>query len=125
MAKAMEGAPRLEHDLVQILPVRPQSPRRSAVESREDHRHAAFECRWAGESAVLRDVIIARVDWGPFDVSCRRHPARADRCVCAVRYSGPARERPHLMASFWHVMERFPFYLGPLQLPTQPGPVQA
>ena len=105
----------MEHDLVQILPVRPVSPRRSAVEGGADDRHAAFECRWAGDPALLRDVILARVDWGPFDVSCRQHPARAGRCVCTVRYAGPARERPHLMASFWHVMEQFPFFLGPLR----------
>ncbi len=61
---------------------------------------------------------MARVDWGPFDVSCRKRPEDEAHCLCEVHYSGPARERPHLMASFWHVMEQFPFYLGRIRKAT-------
>jgi hypothetical protein len=61
---------------------------------------------------VLEDVILARVDWGPFEVTCRPHPRTENKCLCTVFYFGPLRERPHLMASFWHVMEQFSFYAG-------------
>lgn len=76
-----------------------------------------FECQWRGKPDSLREVILSRVDWGPFDVSCRRHPEREDACLCAVHYTGPMRERPHLMASFWHVMEQFSFYHGRVRKP--------
>ena len=108
----MEGGKRLEYGNVQILPVRPESAPQPPAATGINLRYAEFECRWAGDPTVLEDVILARVDWGPFEVTCRPHPRTEDKCLCTVFYFGPLRERPHLMASVWHVMERFPFYLG-------------
>jgi len=102
----------LEYSNVQILPVRPASTPQAPAASGESLRYAEFKCRWAGAPDILQDVILARVDWGPFEVSCRQHPHTEGICLCTVVYTGPLRERPHLMASFWHVMERFPFYVG-------------
>lgn len=106
------------YDFVQTLPVRPVSARGQPSRVTEDDlRHAVFECQWRGKPDSLREVILSRVDWGPFDVSCRRHPEREDACLCAVHYTGPMREGPHLMASFWHVMEQFSFYHGRVRKP--------
>lgn len=106
---------------VQVIPVRPVSTRsRTSPASEDGLRNAEFECRWPGDPEKLREAILARVDWGPFDVSCRKHPRREDGYLCTVHYSGPNRERPHLMASFWHVMEQFSFYRGRVRAPASP-----
>jgi hypothetical protein len=107
----------LEYGIVQILPVRPDPRRCTSGATDDELRQSEFVCRWTGAPAILRDIILARVDWGPFDVSCCRSREYDDRCLCTVHYRGPLRERPHLMASFWHVMERFPFYHERLRQP--------
>ncbi len=106
---------------VQILEVEPFSTRSHATPAREDSlRNAAFECRWPGDPAKLREAILMRVDWGPFEISCREYPRQEDGCLCTVHYSGPLRERPHLMASFWHVMEQLSFYRGRVRTSESP-----
>ena len=101
------------YGVVQVLPARPVSARSEPSRTSEDDlRTAAFECQWPISPDSLREVILSRIDWGPFDISCRRHPESEDMCLCTVHYTGPLRERPHLMASFWHVMEQFSFYAG-------------
>lgn len=102
----------MEYGNVQVLPVRPASAPQPPTATGDSLRHAEFECRWAGDPATLQDLILARVDWGPFEVACRQPPRTEGICLCTVFYAGPLRERPHLMASFWYVIERFPFYLG-------------
>ena len=110
----------MEYGNVQTLPVRPVFVRRPTRAGRDDPRRSEFECRWTGNPATLQDIILAGVDWGPFEVTCHRHAWIEDRCVCSVHYTGPMRERPHLMASFWYVMERQTFYLGRRHKPAGP-----
>lgn len=101
------------YGVIDVLPARPVSSRSAPSRTPEDGlRNALFECRWPGNPDRLREIILSRVDWGPFDISCRRSPEDEDGCLCTVHYTGPLRERPHLMASFWHVMEQFSFYQG-------------
>ena len=67
----------------------------------------AFACLWNGDPAVLQRRIMARVEWGPFEVSCSGPASgRADLCECGVRYFGPQRERKNLMESFWRQVEQ-------------------
>lgn len=73
-----------------------------------DERTYEFHCRWAGEASVLQDLITARVDWGPFDISCAPDHRLAGHCRCEVRYHGPMRDQPHLMTSFWGLLSDFP-----------------
>ena len=68
-----------------------------------------FFCYWVGEPNVLQDLILSRVDWGPFDIQC--DPVEEDHaghCRCEVQYYGPPGEKSYLMTSFWGLMESFP-----------------
>lgn len=68
-----------------------------------------FFCYWVGEPDILQDLILSRVDWGPFEIQCEMvEESCAGHCRCEVRYYGPAGERSYLMTSFWGLMESFP-----------------
>jgi len=84
-------------------PVAPEQTVRSI-----DERTYEFHCRWAGDASVLQDLITARVDWGPFDISCTPESHMPDHCRCEVSYHGPKRDQPHLMTSFWGLLADFP-----------------
>jgi hypothetical protein len=68
-----------------------------------------FFCYWVGDPGVLKDLILSRVDWGPFDIQCEPGEESYDgHCRCEVQYYGPPGEKSYLMTSFWGLMESFP-----------------
>lgn len=78
----------MEYGNVQVLPVRPAAAPQPPTGTGDSLRHAEFEGRWAEDPAILQDVILARVDWGPFEVACRPHPGR--KAYACVQYFMPA-----------------------------------
>lgn len=87
-------------------PVGPAAPEQTIRSI--DGRTYEFLCRWAGDASVLQDLITARVDWGPFDITCTPEARITGHCRCEVRYNGPMREQPQLMTSFWGLLADFP-----------------
>lgn len=62
---------------------------------------------WPGDPAALEEVVLSRIDWGPFEVRCHQASDRPGEFTCAVQYSGPSGEKDHLMASARDKMKGF------------------